>query len=115
MNTYVVCPPKAKIIDYVLFTPLDYLSKHKLEMAFAAMYDTLGRPPVMLVDLQPVSSPMLVIGSYEVAEQISKASSQFPYGPPKDLEVWAPFVHLAGTTSILNPKVSNLVSQTRMI
>lgn len=75
-------------------------------MAFAAMYDTLGRPPVMLVDLRPVSSPMLVIGSYEVAEQITKATSQFPCSPPKDLDVWAPFVHLAGTTSILTSKVS---------
>lgn len=78
-------------------------------MAFAAMYDTLGRPPVMLVDLRPVSSPMLIIGSYEVAEQITKATSQFPYSPPKDLDVWAPFVHLAGTTSILTSKVRNSI------
>lgn len=76
-------------------------------MAFAAMYDNLGRPPVMLVDLRPVSSPMLVRGSYEVAEQITKATNQFPYSPLKDLDVWVPFVYLAGSTSILTSKVSS--------
>ncbi|KAH9908359.1 cytochrome P450 [Xylariomycetidae sp. FL2044] len=52
------------------------------DMGLTAMYKALRRPPVMLVDLRPISPPLAVIGSYEVAEQIVKSSSRFPYSPP---------------------------------
>ncbi|KAI0024019.1 cytochrome P450 [Xylariomycetidae sp. FL0641] len=74
--------------------------KAHADVAIASMHKDLGRPPVMLVDLRPVSPPLLVIGSYEVAEQISKASSRFPYSPPKAPETWEHLEHITGPTSI---------------
>ncbi|POS74875.1 cytochrome P450 52A11 [Diaporthe helianthi] len=70
------------------------------DVAFAAMHEALGRPPVMFVDLRPVASPMLVVASYKVAEQIARSSDRFPYSPPKTPEIWTHMVHLTGPKSI---------------
>lgn len=78
------------------------------------MHTSLGRPPVMLVDLRPVSSAMLVVGSYEVAEQIAKASTRFPYSPPKVPEIWNHMIHLSGPTSIMSSGVSRTLVLTRL-
>ncbi|KAI0894408.1 cytochrome P450 [Annulohypoxylon nitens] len=74
--------------------------KAHADVAIAAIHRTLGRPPVMLIDLRPISPPLVVIGSYEVAEQLVKASSRFPYSPPKAPETWNHLEHLTGPTSI---------------
>ncbi|KAF7367262.1 Cytochrome P450 52A11 [Mycena sanguinolenta] len=76
--------------------------KAHIDMAFAAMRDALGRPSVMFMDLRPLSSCMVAVGSYEVAEQI--ISSQLPYSPGKVPEVWKLLEHLAGPRSILSAK-----------
>ncbi|KAH8759047.1 cytochrome P450 [Diaporthe sp. PMI_573] len=70
------------------------------DVAFTAIHETLGCPPVMFVDLRPVASPMLVVASYKVAEQISKSLDEFPYSPPKVPEIWNYMVYLNGPTSI---------------
>ncbi|KAI0868502.1 cytochrome P450 [Hypoxylon argillaceum] len=70
------------------------------DVAIASMHEALGRPPAMLIDLRPISPPLLVIGSYEVAEQIVKASSRFPHSPPKAPQTWQHLEHLTGPTSI---------------
>lgn len=69
------------------------------------MHKALGSPPVMLLDLRPVSSPLVVVGSYEVAEQIVRASSRFPYSLPKSPEIWKHLEHLTGPHSIVSSKV----------
>lgn len=74
------------------------------------MFEALGRPSVMFVDLRPIASPMLVIGDYQVAEQIVKSSALFPYSPGKEPHVWDHMVSLSGPTSILSSSVSNDVS-----
>lgn len=74
------------------------------------MYETLGRPSVMFVDLRPIASPLLVIGDYQVAEQIVKSSTVFPYSPPKEPQVWDHMVSLVGPTSILPSSVSCMVA-----
>lgn len=67
---------------------------------FSEMHEKLGRPALMFVDLRPVNRPMVLISSHEVAEQISKASPQFPTSIPKtDLNYMLP---LTGPTSILH-------------
>ncbi|KAK3316871.1 cytochrome P450 [Apodospora peruviana] len=76
--------------------------KAHADMAFAAMHEALGRPPVMLVDLRPVASPMVVVSNYEVAEQIVRTSDRFPYSPPKVPEIWKQLEHLAGPKSIIS-------------
>ena len=76
--------------------------KAHADMAFAAMHEAIGRPPVMLVDLRPVNSCLLIVGSYQVAEQISRSSDQFPYAPPKVVEIWKPMEYLTGPKSIIS-------------
>ncbi|KAK7699110.1 hypothetical protein SLS64_011887 [Diaporthe eres] len=58
----------------------------------------------MFVDLRPVASPMLVVASYKVAEQVARSTDRFPYSPPKVREIWEHMVHLAGPTSIASSK-----------
>lgn len=41
----------------------------------------------MLVDNWPIVPPMAVIASHEVAEQVSKPSTTFPYSAPKSWSV----------------------------
>ncbi|GAB1309801.1 Sterigmatocystin biosynthesis P450 monooxygenase stcS [Madurella fahalii] len=71
------------------------------DLAFAAMNETLGRPPLMFVDTRPLGSPMVIVRSHEIAEQISKASKLFPYSLPKTPRVYGHMVHVTGPTSIL--------------
>ena len=78
--------------------------KGHADMAFAAMHQALGRPPVMFVDLRPASSPMLVVGSYEAAEHFAKSSDRWPYSPPKAPEIWKSFEYLTGTKYIISAK-----------
>ncbi|KAK6196519.1 hypothetical protein LQW54_011459 [Pestalotiopsis sp. IQ-011] len=70
------------------------------DVMFSEMHASLGSPPLMFVDLRPVNRPMLLVSSYEVAEQISKASHDFPTSIPKtDLSYMSA---LMGPTSILH-------------
>ncbi|KAI3123989.1 hypothetical protein DTO039G3_9161 [Penicillium roqueforti] len=54
-----------------------------IDETLKAMYDSLGKPALFVVDLRPVSHPICVICDHDVAEQISKSSKLFPYSPPK--------------------------------
>lgn len=65
-----------------------------------------GNPPVILLDLRPVEYPMLVICSYEVAEQITKASPRYSSSLPKSPTLRALW-HLTGKNSILTEEVSH--------
>lgn len=47
------------------------------------MLEEIGNPPIMLLDLRPVSRPLLVIRSHEIAEQVSRQSKMWPYSAPK--------------------------------
>lgn len=49
------------------------------DYAIADMMKSLGDPPVMLLDLRPVTLPLLVIGDHSVAEQVSRTSKAYPY------------------------------------
>ncbi|KAI0540097.1 cytochrome P450 [Xylaria digitata] len=71
------------------------------DLAFHAINEALGRPPLMLMDLQPFGPPMAIVRSHEVAEQVSKAYKQFPYNLPKMPQVYDHMVHVTGPTSIL--------------
>ncbi|KAH8880906.1 cytochrome P450 [Thozetella sp. PMI_491] len=71
------------------------------DLAFAAMNDALGSPPIHFVDLRPFGPPMVLVRSHEVAEQITKASKPYPHSPPKMPQVYGHMVHVTGPTSIL--------------
>ncbi|KAJ8132862.1 hypothetical protein O1611_g762 [Lasiodiplodia mahajangana] len=70
------------------------------DVIFSDMSEALGRPPLMLVDLRPISKPMVVIMNHEIAEQVSRASTLFPTSPPK--VSFKHLEHLVGPTSILS-------------
>jgi hypothetical protein len=64
----------------------------------------LGNPPLVFFDLWPVSYPMVVITSHEVAEQISRVSKTFPWSTPKSPSMRG-LVSLVGPESIITKQV----------
>lgn len=71
------------------------------------MNESLGRPPLMLVDLRPIGPPMVIVRSHDVAEQVSKPTKSFPHSLPKMSEVYSHMAHVTGQSSILGADVSN--------
>ncbi|KAI1394798.1 cytochrome P450 [Hypoxylon fuscum] len=71
------------------------------DLAFTAMNEALGQPPLMFADLRPFGPPMVIVRSHHVAEQISKPSKLYPYSLPKMPQVYGHMVHVTGPTSIL--------------
>lgn len=72
---------------------------------FEEMWVSLGRPPVMLVDLRPIVPPMVLVPSHSMAEQIAKQSDLFPLSTPKS-PTWTHMIPMIGETSILGKEVS---------
>lgn len=72
---------------------------------FGEMWASLGRPPVMLVDLRPIVPPMVLVPSHSMAEQISKQSNSFPLSTPKS-PTWKHMIPIIGETSIIGKEVS---------
>ncbi|KAK3374875.1 cytochrome P450 [Podospora didyma] len=74
------------------------------DLAFVAMHEALGRPPIVFADMRPFMRPMIVVRSHEVAEQVAKAypDKLLPYGMPKMPEIYGHMIHLTGPKSVLN-------------
>ncbi|KAK4668316.1 uncharacterized protein QC763_000680 [Podospora pseudopauciseta] len=72
-----------------------------IDWIFRDMVKAAGNPSVLLVDLWPARYPMAVISSHEVAEQLSKATKQYPWSAPKSPTI-ADLVDLIGPHSILS-------------
>ncbi|KAI1445927.1 cytochrome P450 [Annulohypoxylon stygium] len=72
------------------------------DIAIVAMNRALGRPPLMLIDMRPISDPIVVVGDYEVAEQLTKASKMFPTSAPKSPSSLERLLYLNGPTSIFS-------------
>ncbi|KIW30827.1 uncharacterized protein PV07_02521 [Cladophialophora immunda] len=53
------------------------------DYAFEEIWESLGRPPAFLMDLNPVDSVFLIVADPEVAEQITQPNSVFKYSLPK--------------------------------
>ncbi|KAK3324903.1 cytochrome P450, partial [Apodospora peruviana] len=71
-----------------------------IDDVLGVMADDLGNPAVVLVDLRPVSSPMAIITSHYVAEQISRPTKQQPWSTPKSPTLGV-YHKLIGPQSIL--------------
>ncbi|KAI1741307.1 cytochrome P450 [Xylaria scruposa] len=71
------------------------------DLAFQAINETLGRPPLMFMDLRPFGPAMVVVRSHEVAEQVSKTYKQFPYSLPKMPQIHDILAHVTGPTTII--------------
>ncbi|KAI1179244.1 cytochrome P450 [Nemania sp. FL0916] len=84
---------------YNEFTQRGIANRHPDEV-FEEIWVSIGRPPVMLVDLRPVVPPMLLVPNHDIAEQISRPTKLFPFSTPKS-PTWAHMIPLTGETSIL--------------
>lgn len=61
---------------------LQWLNEQQDQTA-SEIHEELGRPPVFILDLRPVTYPLLVIANHEVAEQVSRVSTLFPWSTTK--------------------------------
>ncbi|KAI1112681.1 cytochrome P450 [Nemania sp. NC0429] len=88
-----------KIVDHFIRTGKP--NGHPVDLAFQALNEALGRPPLMFVDFRPVGPAMVIVRSHEVAEQVCKTHRQFPHSLPKVPHVYSHLAHVTGPTSIL--------------
>ncbi|KAI0200172.1 cytochrome P450 [Astrocystis sublimbata] len=80
------------------------LHKHDAhaDLALVDMSKALGRPPLMFVDLRPISEPVVVVADHEIADAITKASKSFPTSPPKSDGSLQRLLYLMGPASIFS-------------
>jgi len=71
------------------------------------MYEKLGSPPIVLVDLWPASWPVVLVANHEAAERVTKATKLFPWSTPKSATM-GPLVYLTGTRSLICQEVRRL-------
>lgn len=76
------------------------------DAALQTMRLTCGQPEIMFVDLRPVDIPVVIVGSHNIAEQISRPSREFTFSPPKAQKVYDHMGAMIGTRSILSINVS---------
>jgi cytochrome P450 len=70
---------------------------------FRDMLEELGNPELFFADIRPISYGMCVVASHNVAEQITRATKQFPYSVPKS-PTFKSFGPLIGKTSIIGAR-----------
>lgn len=68
------------------------------------MWTSMGRPPVMFLDLRPITAPMVLIPTHGIAEQISKPSQLFPLSTPKSPS-WTHMIPIIGKTAVIGREV----------
>ncbi|KAI1346032.1 cytochrome P450 [Xylaria sp. FL0043] len=73
---------------------------------FEEMWVSIGRPPLMLVDLRPVTAPMVLVPYHDIAEQISKPTQLYPYSTTKS-PTWTHMIPIIGESSILGKEGSD--------
>lgn len=74
------------------------------DKTFEEMWEAKGKPPVMFVDLRPLTPPMRLVTTYDIAEQVSRPSKLFPLSPTKS-PTWTFMAPIIGMTSILGKEV----------
>ncbi|PKS07231.1 hypothetical protein jhhlp_005833 [Lomentospora prolificans] len=55
----------------------------QFDLTLARIMDSLGNPPLLALDIWPLNYPMAIILNHDIAEQISRASKNYPYSVPK--------------------------------
>ncbi|KAI0552666.1 cytochrome P450 [Xylaria curta] len=72
------------------------------DLAIVAMSKALGRPPLMLIDLRPISDPLVVVADHGIADAVTRASKEFPTSPPKSYRSLQRLLYLMGPSSIFS-------------
>lgn len=71
-----------------------------IDIVFLEVKRHLGNAPLFILDLRPVQYVLCVVGSHEVAEQVSKSTKSFPYSMKKSPTMRL-YERLLGPRSIL--------------
>ncbi|KAF2003512.1 hypothetical protein P154DRAFT_94828 [Amniculicola lignicola CBS 123094] len=66
------------------------------------MFKASGKSEITLLDLRPVTYPMTVIASHDIAEQISRATKELPWSVPKSPTMTALYTRLIGKYSMIS-------------
>ena len=53
------------------------------DIVLGNIFESLGRPPLIILDIRPLNYPIVIVADHEVAEQVTRASKGFPYSLPK--------------------------------
>lgn len=61
----------------------------------------------MFVDMRPVSKPVALITSHDIAEQVTKSSTLFPWSTPKT-PTMKDIIHLLGPSSLISAEVRSV-------
>ncbi|EEH08758.1 cytochrome d8-PA [Histoplasma capsulatum G186AR] len=94
---FVICAASVPLLVFFLYSRLKYYRFHQFshfpqappDLFFGHLKivnETIAEEPGRhhaLFDLRPIQYPLILIGSHEIAEQISKASAVFKYSVPK--------------------------------
>ncbi|KAJ8129228.1 hypothetical protein O1611_g4407 [Lasiodiplodia mahajangana] len=99
------------IIAFSESTKREIPDRHPDEV-FEEMWVSMGRPPLMLVDLRPITAPMVLVTSHDIAEQISKPTQICPYSTTKS-PTRAHMIPMIGEPSILGKEGSDWKSLRR--
>ncbi|KAK7748673.1 hypothetical protein SLS53_000694 [Cytospora paraplurivora] len=88
--------------------------RRHFDLLIAEARSEAGNPPAILLDLRPLSDPMLVICDHEVAEQVSRPSARWSWSTPKSptlKQIW----HLTGNHSIITSEGDHWKGQRRKL
>lgn len=75
------------------------------DLAMVSMSKALGRPPLMFVDLRPISEPLVVVADHTIADAVTRASKEFPTSPPKSQRSLQRLLYLMGPSSLFSQHV----------
>ncbi|KAI1424706.1 cytochrome P450 [Xylaria sp. FL1777] len=82
------------------FLRLGKLNRHP-DYIFCEMLKVTGWPQLLLLDIWPFRSPLLVVASHEISEQLSKPTESFPFGSPKMPTMATELGRLLGAKSVI--------------
>ncbi|KAL1305714.1 hypothetical protein AAFC00_007301 [Neodothiora populina] len=57
--------------------------RRHIDYVFRQIGQSIGCPPIVILDMRPFFYVMCLVFSHDVAEQISRSSKEFPYSTPK--------------------------------
>lgn len=75
-----------------------------LDYVFHQIGQSVGMPPILILDMRPFFWIMCLVFNHDVAEQISRSTKSLPYSTPKSPTMGA-FVPIIGPHSIISAQV----------
>lgn len=96
-------PPKSLLLGHLGFVNKvikEGKEDRHIDMVLSEIHKKMDRPPLFFLDFRPISYPVAVICNHNVAEQLTRPSSLFPYGTPR-AKTFTMLERLLGPNSII--------------